>query len=140
MPAPNLFQDLREALNDFKTFLDAHTLEIKPAIAPLDQLTGGRVTELINSLIELMGRLRTAINNLEAGNIPALGQVTAFTQSVTTLLNTAKNLLPDETATIDEVLSVASVVTGLPSVADVKTEILGLLDDIVANLNALKAP
>ena len=38
----------------------------------------------------------------------------------------------------DDVLGVADIVTGLPSLDDVKGEILALIDAITAHLNSLK--
>jgi hypothetical protein len=55
------------------------------------------------------------------------------------LLETAKDLLPNEAATIDDVLAVTNVVSSLPSLDAVKDELKQLIDAIVADLNALKA-
>ena len=40
---------------------------------------------------------------------------------------------------VDDILEVANVVAGLPSLDQVKAEILGLIDSIVIHLNSLKA-
>lgn len=138
MAADNLFQELKDVLQDFKEFLDANVPTIKPAIQALASLIP-QITELIDKLVELMNKLKTEIQNLDVSAIPGLGEVSEFTTKVKSFLDSAKNLLPDETETIDDVLSVADVVTGLPSLDEVKTEILSLLDAIIAHLNSLKA-
>ena len=138
MAADNLFQELKDVLQDFKDFLDANVPIIKPAIQALASLIP-QITELIDKLVDLMNKLKTEIQNLDVSSIPGLSEVSEFTTKVKAFLGAAKNLLPDEAATIDDVLSVADVVTGLPSLDEVKTEILTLLDAIVVHLNSLKA-
>ncbi len=138
MAEPNLFQELKDALTEFKTFLDTNVPVIKPAIQALKSIIP-QIGELLDKLIDLMGKLKTAIQNLNVGAIPGLDKVTTFTQGVTTLLQTAKNLLPNETSTIDDVLGVANVAGSLPSVDQLKTEIISLIDAIVVDLNSLKS-
>lgn len=139
MAAPNLFEELKTVLSQFKEFLAANVDKIKPAVAPLDQLTGGRVTELINKLIDLMNKLKAEVDKLDPNLIPNLGEVTQFTQSVKSLLETSKSLLPDEADTINDILGVADIVTSLPSVEQLKDEIKTLIDTIITHLNSLKA-
>ena len=139
MAAPNIYEELKKALKDFKDFLTANAAKIKPAIKPLDQLTGGRVTELLNKLIDLMNKLKAEIAKLDPAAVPGLNEVTTFTGNVKTLLETAKNLLPDQAGTINDVLAVADVVTGLPSLAQIKQEILDLIQAIINDLQTLKS-
>jgi len=136
--ADNIYTDLKKALDDFKTFLDANTPKIKPAITALKSVVP-QITDLLDKLIELLGKLKTEVQKLDVTNIPGIAEVSAFTGGVKSLLTAAKDLLPGEAAAIDEVLSVADVVTGLPSIDQVKADILGLLDAIVADLNSLKS-
>ncbi|HEY9640154.1 MAG TPA: hypothetical protein V6C57_06700 [Coleofasciculaceae cyanobacterium] len=138
MPAGNLYQELKDVLQDFKSFLDTNVPTIKPAIQALSSLIP-QVTELIDKLTDLMGKLKTEIQNLNVNGIPGLAEASTFTQKITAFLGTAKTLLPNEADAIDEVLSVANVVTGLPSLDQLKGEILGLIDAIVAHLNSLKS-
>jgi len=98
-----------------------------------------QINELITKLISLMGDLKTEINNLNVGAIPGLDKVSQFTGSVKTLLETSKNLLPGEADTIDDVLAVVNVVTGLPTLDTVKADIIALIDQIVGHLNSLKS-
>ena len=138
MAAPNLYQELKDALKKFKDFLDTNVPVIKPAIQALASMIP-QINELIDKLIGLMGDLKTEISNLNVGAIPGLDKVSQFTTSVKTLLETSKNLLPDQAGTIDDVLGVVEVVGGLPTLDNVKDEILTLIDQIVGHLNSLKS-
>ena len=99
-----------------------------------------QVNTLIDELIGLLGDVKTEISNLDVSAIPGLSEVSQFTTTVTAFLNTTKALLPDQAATIDEVLGAANVIGSLPSLDQVKAEILSLIDAIIANLGELKAP
>jgi ABC-type transporter Mla subunit MlaD len=134
----NLYQDLKNALNDFKTFLDSNVATLKPAITALEAVLP-QVGQLLDQLITLMGQLKTAIQNLNVSGIPGLAQVSQFTTATKTLLQTAENLLPDQKSAIDSVLGVVDVVSGLPSLDQVKTDILNLIGGIIQDLNSLKA-
>jgi hypothetical protein len=134
----NLYQDVKDALTQFKQFLDSSTAELKPAIAALKPIVP-QIGDLLAKLIDLMGQLKTAISNLDVNNIPGLAQVSQFTSGITSLLTTAEALLPQEKPAIDEVLGAANVITGLPSLSTIKQDILDLLDAIVGDLNALNA-
>jgi hypothetical protein len=136
--AGTLYEDLRDALNEFKTFLHDNVDTIKQAIQPLKAMIPQIVT-FLDKLIDLMNKLRAEVEKLDPGQIPGLDKVTTFTESTKTLLETAKNLLPEQAGAIDEVLGVADVVSGLPSLEQLKQEILGLIDAIIADLTELKA-
>jgi predicted PurR-regulated permease PerM len=137
MPAQNLFQDLKDALTELKTFLDQNTAVIKPAIQQIAALIP-QVTELIDQLIDLLNRLKAEIQRLDVGAIPGLDQVSHFTTTVKTVLQTSKNLLPAQAGAIDSVLGIVDVVAGLPSLDAVKQEITDLITAIVTDLNQLK--
>ena len=123
----NLFEDLKAALTTFKSFLDENVPVIKPAIQTLRSLIPA-ISDLLNKLIDLMGNIKTEIDRLASQPIPALDKVSQFTTSITALLTTAKDLVPAQAGMIDDVLSVANVVSGLPSVGQVKAEIDSLID------------
>jgi phage-related protein len=139
MAGTNLFEDIKKALTDFKTFLDGNVGKIKPAVKPLDQLTNGRVTDLINKLIDLMNKLKAEIDKLDPNLVPGLDDVTKFTQNIKALLDASKSLLPGEAGAIKEISDVADIVTSLPSVTQLKNEIKTLIDAIVAHLTSLKS-
>lgn len=135
----NLFEELKTALTTFKQFLDSNVGTIKPAITALKSVVP-QITEVLTKLIDLMGKLKTEINNLNLGSVGAgLAQVTQLTNGAKALLETAKNLLPNEAGTIDEVLGAINLVSSLPSLDAVKAEIIALIDAIVVHLNSLKS-
>jgi hypothetical protein len=138
MDHKNLFEQLKEVLQDFKDFLDENVATIKPAINALAGLIP-QINELLDLLIGLMGSLKTEIDKLDVSAIPGIEEVSSFTTKIRAFLEAAKNLLPDEEETIDEVLGVADVVSALPSLDEIKTEILGLITAITTHLTSLKA-
>lgn len=137
MAEPNLFEELKAVLADFKSFLDDNVATIKPAIQAIASLVP-QVNELIDLLVDLLNKLKTELNNLDVGAIPGLGEVAEFTGKIPAFLDAAKKILPDEASSIDSIADVASVVTGLPSVDAVKAELISLIDAITAHLNSLK--
>lgn len=138
MAEKNLFEELRDALQDFKDFLDQNVPKIREAVQALASLIP-QINELISSLAELLTSLKTEIQNLDVSAIPGLSEVANFTDKVTTMLGTAKNLLPEKADDIDSVLSIADVVSGLPSLDEIKNEIITLLDACIAHVNSLKS-
>jgi ABC-type transporter Mla subunit MlaD len=137
--ASSLFDDLKQTLTTFKKFLDDNTATLKPAITALKAVVP-QVGDLLTKLIGLMDQLKTEINNLNAGAVGAgLTTATQFVTAAKNLLDTAKNLLPNEAATIDQILAVVNVVSSLPSLDAIKTEILGLIDAIKTDLTTLNS-
>jgi ABC-type transporter Mla subunit MlaD len=138
MAAPNIYEELKNVLTELKAFLDTNVPVIKPAITALAQLVP-QIKDLINELITLLNKLKTEIENLNVNAIPGLDKVSAFTTGVKTLLETTKKLLPNEAGKIDEVMAAADVVTGLPTVDQLKGEIIALLQAIIGHLESLKS-
>jgi|SRR6185295_6744812 len=136
MAAPNVFQEIKTVLTDIKTFLDQNVAVIKPAINALAAIVP-QIKDAINELIRLMGSLKQAINSLNA-QIPGLAQVTETIGKSKTLLDAMRGLLPNETGKIDDLKAVLDVVISLPSVDQIKAEIIGLIDAVVVHLNSLK--
>ena len=132
----NLYQQLKDVLQQFKQFLDSTALTLKPAIQQLNPMVP-QIGDLLTKLIDLMNQLHDAVNQIDVNNISGLQQVTEFTTGVATVLQTAESLLPAEKPTIDEVLSDAGVVTQLPSLGDVKQQILDLITGIIGDLQTL---
>lgn len=138
MPAPNVFQELKNALTELKTFLDGPTVTvIKNAIHTLAGIVP-QINDVVNDLITLLTKLDTEIQNLNVGAIPGLDKVSTFTQSIKTVLEAAKSVIPNEASKIDEVIAGADLVTSLPSVTDLKAELHTLLTDIIGILNGFK--
>jgi ABC-type transporter Mla subunit MlaD len=138
MAAPNLFQELKDVLQEFKDFLDANVPTIKPAIQALASLIP-QIVELLDLLVNLLNQVKTEVQNLDVAAIPGLAEVSEFTGKITGLVEAARALLPDELDDeVDQVLEVAGVVTSLPSLDEVKGEIVALIDAVNAHLNSLK--
>lgn len=134
----NLYQELKTELTDFKGFLDTETPVIKPAFQALRALVP-QIDDLLNKLIDLMGQIKTAIQNLDVSKIPGVDKVSKFTQLVTKLLQTVENLVPGEADAINTVLGIAKVVGGLSDLgASLKTDISNLIDAIVTDLKSLQ--
>ncbi len=134
---PNLYEELKDALQEFNDFLDDNVPKISAAIVALGSMFP-KLKELIQQLIDLMGDLKEEIGKLDVTAVPGLKELSKFTAGVTTLLTTAKALLPKQEDTIDEVLDAVKVVGSLPSFNDLKGEITTLIDKIVVHLNTLK--
>lgn len=137
MADQTLFEQLKDVLSDFKSFLDANVATIQPAVAAIASLVP-QVTELIDELAGLLDKLKTEIQNLDVGSIPGLGEVAEFTGKIPALLDAAKKLLPDETSSIDAIGDISDVLSGLPSIDAVKQEIIDLIDAVNAHLVSLK--
>ena len=139
MPADNLFEDLKDVLQDFKDFLDTNVGTIRPAVQALAGIVP-QINDLINELVDLMNQIKAEVERLDPGVIPGLEEVSEFTGQIENFLNASENLLPESSqGTVTEVRRVISVVGGLPSVGELKAEIVALIDAIVAHLNSLKA-
>lgn len=134
----NLFQELHDALTQFKQFIESNQGTLKTAVTGLKSIVP-QVGDLMTKLIALMGQLKDAVNNLNVGAIPGLDTISQFTTAATSLLQSAEALLPQQKSAIDEVLSVANVVTGLPSLDAIKQEILDLLTAIVTDLQTINS-
>ncbi|MEM6796453.1 MAG: hypothetical protein AAF725_20950 [Acidobacteriota bacterium] len=142
----NLFEELKEVLGDFRTFLKDNVDLIRPAIVALASLLP-QLDQLVDQLIGLVGSLKREIEDFDLASIGAeeLGKALEFVDQVTSFLTASKDLLPGEADTIDGVLSVANVAGSLPNLDDVKQEILDLLDQdggepgILQLLQSLKA-
>ena len=135
-----LFDDLLQALTTFKQFLDSTKDTLKPAIVALKSVVP-KVGDLLTQLIGLMDKLEIEIKKLAAGNLgTGLETATKFTDAANALLDAAKNLLPNDAATIDQILAVVAVVKALPSLASVTDKIIPLIDAIKLDLTALNQP
>jgi len=139
MADTNLFEELKDVLQDFKDFLDENVSVIQPAVAALKAIIPDQINDLLSKLIDLINKLKTEIENLDVSTIPGLAEASEFTEKIKAFLEAAKNLLPDNTDEINDVLAVADVVTALPSLDEIKTEIIALLDAIIGHLNTLNS-
>ncbi|MEO1091406.1 MAG: hypothetical protein AAFX81_12265 [Pseudomonadota bacterium] len=137
--ADTLFDELKDALQELKDFLDGNVATIKPAIDALKLIVPDQIGDLLGKLISLMGKLKTEIQNLDVGSIPGLGEAAAFTGQIGNFISAAEKILPSDSSEFQAVRDAADVITGLPSVDAVKTELIALIDAIVGHLNTLNA-
>jgi hypothetical protein len=137
MADQNLFQELKDGLTEFEKLLKDNAPTIKTAVNTIAALFP-QIKDLIKKLIDLMGKLEAAIDKLDVKNIPGLDKVAEFTTQIKGVLTTAKGLLPSEAGAIDDVLKVADVVSGLPSLDEIKAEIKKLLESITTLLKSIQ--
>jgi hypothetical protein len=98
-----------------------------------------QIPDMLDQLIVLMAALRTQIQNLNVTNVPGLGQVATFGQLINTSVEDSRLLLPNEAARMDRLIATTDVLIGLPSLDQIRSDILSLIDAIVVHLNDLKA-
>ena len=139
MADENLYEELKDALKEFKTFLDLKADIIRPAIqALIAQIK--KLGEVIDLLVELMNDIKSEIEALDLGGLEdLLGDVSEFTKQVSNFLDAAADLLPEGSGdTVGDIRSALNVAGSLPSFDQVKGEITKLVDDIVKILNSFK--
>jgi hypothetical protein len=136
----NVFQELKDALDDLKKFLEENAATVGPAIKALAEIVPP-VNTLIDELISLLETLKSEIGKLNVGGIAEeqLKKLPAFAKSITTMLNAAKTVLPDEASDINEVIGAVNLVGSVPSLDQVKEQVILVIDDIVALLSGMKA-
>lgn len=137
--AADLFNDLKDVLQEFKDFLDDKVPVITPAIQALKTIIPDQINSLLDLLSGLMTKLKTEIQNLDVSAVPGLSDAAEFMERIKAFVTAAKALLPDDASDLDAVADAADVIGSLPSLDDVKDEIIALLDAISAHLNTLKA-
>lgn len=134
----NIYEDLKKALEDFNKFLEDNVATIRPAIQQLASMIPG-IVDVIDLLVNLMNDIKTEIENLDVSNIPGLSEVSEFTTMITGFLDASGDLLPEGSeGTVSDIRSALNVVGGLPSLDEVKQDILDLIVAIVGHLNSLK--
>jgi ABC-type transporter Mla subunit MlaD len=132
----NLYQDIKNALGQFQSFLSNNRDAIKGAVKALKAIAP-QIGDLLTKLFNLMESLKQAIQNLNVGQIPGLAQVTQFTQNVQTLATAASALLP--ASQVSDVQSAANVIGSLPSFDALKNDILALIKQIEDDLTFINS-
>ena len=136
--ATDLFNELKDVLQDFKDFLEQNIGNITTAVIALKTIIPDQINNVLDLLIELMGKIKTEIENLDVAGIPGLGEAVEFMERIKAFVTAAKTLLPDESQKFEAVADAAGVIGSLPSVDAVKAEIISLIDAILGHLNTLK--
>lgn len=143
MPEKTVYQELKDILKQFEDFIgnEQNFNLVKTGIDALRAIgdpVKGQVNDLLSLLIDLLTKLNTEINKLDVSNIPGISQATDFVGKAKTFLETAKTLLPGEADTIEEAIRAADFAAGLPSLNDLKTEILRLIAFLLGKLGTLR--
>ena len=139
MAETNLYEDLRDELQKFDTFLDEKADTIRPAVqALIAQIP--QLGEVIDLLVGLMNDISSEIANLDLGGFEdVLGDVTEFTEQISNFLTASGPLLGEEASgPVGQIEDLLTVVGSLPSFDQVKDEIIQLVESIVENLESLK--
>lgn len=135
--AENLYQDLKDALQTFRDFLNPERVGLITEVYKALRGSIRQVEELLTKLIDLLGQVKTQIQNIDV-NIPGLSEMSGFVQSTRAFLQTTRKLLPEQAESIDAVLTATDVIGSLPSLDQVKTEVINLIDEIVGILTGIK--
>ncbi|WP_322748770.1 MULTISPECIES: hypothetical protein [unclassified Frankia] len=136
--ATNLYDDLKKALQELKDLLESTKTPIQQAVKALKALNLP-IGNLITQLSDLLAKLQKEINNLNVNQLPVLSDISGFTGGVRSVLDTAKKLLPDQAADVDEVLRIVDVVGSLPSLKDVQEQIDKLITAILSDLTFINS-
>ena len=120
MEETNLFQELKAVLDDFEQFLTTHGPTIKPVIEALGALFD-EVVQLLDLLIKLLDDLVKEIDRLS--ELPDVQNITGFIDKTKDLIDATSTLLAGQSADIDKARSLAAIVTSLPSLGDLQTEL-----------------
>lgn len=134
----NVFYQLRDTIVALKEFLDGNVLPVKAGIDAMRSIMP-QTAHLIDNLIYLLENLRNTLATMDTGSIPNLRELSAFGTKINVVLHAVMQLLPNEPYMIDDVERSARVIGDLPSLSEVKGEILGPLDGVIGHLYELKA-
>jgi hypothetical protein len=136
--ADNLFNELKDALQEFRDFLNDNITAIGDAVSVVKVIIPEQIDVLFTKLIELLVKLQTEVNQLDVSTLLGedLSKVTEFTGAIGPIVEAAKKLLPGEN--FEFVSDVGDVISSLPSIDEVKEEISSLIDAVLGHLNTLK--
>jgi hypothetical protein len=135
--AVNVYDELKNALVQVNSILEQGTDIIKPAVHALAAVVP-QINELLDKVLDLLGRLKVEINKLDVSAIP-VDKVLPFLDGLASLLETSRNVLPaDSKDTIDTASSVINVIKTIPTPEQIKAEVVGLLDSVSGHITALK--
>ncbi len=135
--AVNVYEELKNALVQVNSILEQGTDIIKPAVHALAAVVP-QINELLDKVLDLLGRLKIEINKLDVSAIP-VDKVLPFLDGLASLLESSRNVLPaDSKDTIDTASSVINVIKTIPTPEQIKAEVVGLLDSVSGHITALK--
>lgn len=140
MATPNLYEELKRVLQEFRDFLAENVSTIAPAVSAVAGLVP-QLNQVIDQLISLLNQLKTEINELDLGEVgDKITEALGFINRVDALMDALEPLLPDQQELIDQIQDGLSVATSVPTLDQFKAEIVALIDEIVdPHLKSLKA-
>lgn len=135
--AVNVYDELKNALVQVNSILEQGTDIIKPAVHALAAVVP-QINELLDKVLDLLGRLKVEINKLDVSAIP-VDKVLPFLDGLASLLESSRNVLPaDSKDTIDTASDVINVIKTIPTPEQIKAEVVGLLDSVSGHITELK--
>jgi hypothetical protein len=137
-----LYQDLKNALTHFEDFINPTSptgIAIINAVKAL-RVLHAPIDDLLDKLITLMLGLSSAIASIDPSKISAVGDLTAFTTALGTLLDSADVLVPQQSTQIKAARDALTAVTALQSLTtELYNQIVTLLGTVTLDLRAIKA-
>ena len=140
----DIYKDLEKALQKVDDFLTAENVAaLKSVFKPIDKVVDGRLTMLVDRLIELLTKIMAEVEKIKFAPevTDKLEKVSEFTDAAKAVLEASKILLANDAASvakIDEALTAVNIAGALPTVGDVKATINELITKIIAELKDIK--
>jgi phage-related protein len=126
----NVLEDLKKALQDLSSLLDQDA--VKTAIGAIPDSIMDPVIEGLKIILDV---IKDALNELKE-SLDSVVNLDELLTTVTGLLDAAEGLAPGQKDTLDTVRTIVKTLQDIPGLEDIN-EILGLIDQIVAKLEAL---
>lgn len=137
MADTNVYQDLKDALSKFKDFMTQNLDVIKAALKAVAAFIPN-VPQVIDQLIGLLNTLKSEIDKIDPSKLTGVAQISALTDGVGAILTATKALLPDQSSAIEGVTTALGVLKSVPSLTQIKTDIISLLTDVTGLLTQVK--
>lgn len=126
----NVLEDLKKALQDLSSLLDQDA--VKTAIGAIPDSIMAPVIEGLKTILDV---IKDALNELKE-SLDSVVNLDELLTTVTGLLDAAEGLAPGQKDTLDTVRTIVKTLQDIPGLEEIN-EILGLIDQIVAKLEAL---
>jgi hypothetical protein len=135
----SVYDELLAALNALEAYITTDKIvALKKAITAVKVLAPKLGTAL-DKLIALLTELKKAIHDLNV-DVPAIKDASDFIAATKAVLDLAVLLLPQEKATIAEILGPVTIAAGLPTFGTLKTKIEAALQNVIDKVTDLNKP
>jgi hypothetical protein len=136
--AGTIYDELRDALAEFKAFLQNQASTVGPVIKSLATVVP-QINDLIDKPIALLQALKVEIEKI-SNLVPAEANTALeYAQKLKGFVQALQAILPGEDGTINDVSNVADIIAGLPSLSNIKAELDTLIDEIIALLQGMQS-